>query len=77
MSGPPEAAAATVACTVNGSAHEAPAGASVLDLVMLLGFGGRPIAVEVNETVVPKKALGACMIKAGDRIEIVTLVGGG
>ena len=45
--------------------------------VAALGLAGRPLAVEVNAEVVPRARLAACMLKAGDRIEIVTLVGGG
>jgi thiamine biosynthesis protein ThiS len=33
--------------------------------------------VEVNEQVVPRRSLPACKLSEGDRIEIVTLVGGG
>lgn len=70
-------AAGTVPCTVNGEPFAAAAGASVRDVVATLGLEGRPIAVEVNERVVPRGDLGRCMLKSGDRIEIVTLVGGG
>jgi thiamine biosynthesis protein ThiS len=31
----------------------------------------------VNESVVPRRRLQDCMLSAGDRLEIVTLVGGG
>jgi sulfur carrier protein len=46
-------------------------------VVAALGLAGRPLAVEVNEEVVPRARLADCMLKAGDRLEIVTLVGGG
>ena len=62
---------------VNGDPHTARPGDSVLDLLEALGLGGRPVAVEVNEQVVPRARLGGCMLKAGDRLEIVSLVGGG
>lgn len=62
---------------VNGEAYPAPPGASALDVVAALGLAGRPLAVEVNEAVVPRARLADCMLKAGDRLEIVTLVGGG
>ena len=62
---------------VNGEPYPAAPGASALDVVAALGLAGRPLAVEVNEEVVPRARLAACMLKAGDRIEIVTLVGGG
>ena len=66
-----------VACTVNGAAYEAPPRASALDVVTAFGLADRPIAVEVNERVVPRPQLAGCMIQDGDRLEIVTLVGGG
>lgn len=63
--------------TVNGAAHEIAAGSSAADLVAGAGLAGRPLAVEVNERIVPRRDLAGCMLHAGDRIEIVTLVGGG
>jgi thiamine biosynthesis protein ThiS len=33
--------------------------------------------VEINERIVPRRDLAAWALAAGDRIEIVTLVGGG
>ena len=35
------------------------------------------IAVELNERVVPKKEHGATRLHPGDKIEVVTLIGGG
>lgn len=63
--------------TVNGERRAVESGASALDVVAELGLAGRPVAVEVNERVVPRRDLSACMLSAGDRLEIVTLVGGG
>lgn len=71
------AAGDRVTVTVNGESHVAAAGATALDVVVSLGFEGRPVAVEVNERVVPRRHLGDCMLSSGDRLEIVTLVGGG
>lgn len=62
---------------VNGEPYTARPGDTVLDLLEALGLGGRPVAVEVNEQVVPRARLGGCMLEAGDRLEIVSLVGGG
>lgn len=62
---------------VNGEPFTARAGDSVLDVLAALGLGGRPVAVEVNEQVVPRARLAGCMLEGGDRLEIVTLVGGG
>lgn len=35
------------------------------------------VAVEVNEDVVPRRAFSAHRLHEGDRVEIVTFVGGG
>jgi sulfur carrier protein len=62
---------------VNGESRAVPAGSTAGDLVTALGFAGRPLAVEVNEEVVPRARLADCRLAAGDRLELVTLVGGG
>jgi sulfur carrier protein len=62
---------------VNGEPRATRAAATALDVVTELGFAGRPVAVEVNERVVPRRDLAGCMLTNGDRLEIVTLVGGG
>lgn len=69
--------AADVSVTVNGEVRPVATGTTALDLVESLGLAGRPLAVEVNETVVPRSRLADRPLVAGDRIEIVTLVGGG
>jgi len=67
----------TVAIVVNGDARSMPAGSTAHDLVVLLGLAGRPLAVEINERVVPRSSLADCRLSDGDRLELVTLVGGG
>lgn len=69
--------AAAVGIVVNGERRAVAAGSSALDVLVELDLAGRPIAVEVNERVVPRGQLAACMLRDGDRLEIVTLVGGG
>jgi sulfur carrier protein len=73
----PDGAAETILVAVNGEPHRVARGATAHDVVVALGFAGRPLAVEVNEAVVPRASLAGCMLAAGDRVEIVTLVGGG
>ena len=70
-------ASAGLTITVNGDSLSVAVGTTALDVVESLGLTGRPIAVEVNEAVVPRARLAGCMLEAGDRLEIVTLVGGG
>lgn len=73
-SSPPDG---VVRVSVNGEPREFARGASALDAVTALGLAGRPLAMEINERIVPRRDLAACMLHDGDRIEIVTLVGGG
>lgn len=74
---PPEGAPASLSVTVNGEPRAFAAGASALDAVTALGLAGRPLAMEINERIVPRRDLAEWRLAAGDRIEIVTLVGGG
>jgi len=66
-----------VAIVVNGAAREMPAGSTEADLGADLGLAGRPLAVEHNAQVVPRARMADCRLVSGDRLEIVTLVGGG
>ncbi len=80
MSSPRGAADGTsppVSLIVNGARRSIVAGATALDVVVELGLEGRPVAVELNEQVVPRAQLAGCILREGDRMEIVTLVGGG
>ena len=63
--------------TVNGEAKDCPGVATVADLVRSLGLERSPCAVEVNARLVPKARHAAHELHADDRVEIVTLVGGG
>lgn len=62
---------------VNGQAKQVAAGATVKDLLAALGLGGKPVAVERNREVVPRAKHGETPLAAGDRLELVTFVGGG
>lgn len=42
-----------------------------------LGLGGRRIAVELNEDILPRSQHGETRLADGDRIEIVHAIGGG
>lgn len=63
--------------TVNGEPRDAPEGATVETLVAALGIDRRKIAVERNQEIVPRTQHAATRLAEGDRIEIVTMVGGG
>jgi sulfur carrier protein len=63
--------------TVNGDAHEVPAGITVRGLVETLGLTDGPVAVERNREVVPRAEHSSTELNAGDVLEIVHFVGGG
>jgi thiamine biosynthesis protein ThiS len=62
---------------VNGEAHEAATGTTVAALLAQLKMQPRLVAVERNRDLVPRSQHAQCTLEPGDRIEIVTLVGGG
>ncbi|MCK6480044.1 MAG: sulfur carrier protein ThiS [Planctomycetaceae bacterium] len=62
---------------LNGAEREVPDGTTVLALLEQAGIDRRRCAVELNREVVPKASHGARTLAAGDRVEIVTMVGGG
>jgi sulfur carrier protein len=62
---------------VNGEARELPAGSTLAALLGLLGIKQPHVAVELNLEVVPRAQHGETILHEGDRLEVVTLVGGG
>jgi sulfur carrier protein len=62
---------------VNGEPYEVPPGTTIAALLARLQMQPRLVAVERNRDLVPRGQHAACTLEAGDRLEIVTLVGGG
>jgi sulfur carrier protein len=62
---------------VNGNPREVDECVSVADLLDDLGVRQPHVAVELNLEVVPRGQHAATVLRDGDRLEIVTLVGGG
>ncbi|MEJ5339052.1 MAG: sulfur carrier protein ThiS [Aquificaceae bacterium] len=64
---------------VNGKELEVKENITLLALLESSGIQVRPVglAVAVNEEIVPKSKYGECILKDGDRVEIVNIVGGG
>jgi thiamine biosynthesis protein ThiS len=62
---------------LNGKAHEVPGETTVADLMESLGLRTEIVAVEVNEGLVARARRAEHCLAEGDRVEIVTLVGGG
>lgn len=63
--------------TVNDKEQTLNERCTVRQLLEQHGFARSPCAVEVNRQVVPKGKHNDHLLADGDRIEIVTLVGGG
>jgi thiamine biosynthesis protein ThiS len=62
---------------VNGEEHRVPAGLTLASLLRKLELPATRLAVERNRDVVPRERYDAVKLEDGDRLEIVTLVGGG
>lgn len=62
---------------VNGEPREAAACSTLATLLEQLKLKSRYVAVERNRELVPRARHAECALEEGDRLEIVTLVGGG
>jgi sulfur carrier protein len=66
-----------VKIVVNDVEREVSEGTSIAQLLTELAMTGRHLAVEVNLELVPRARHAEHTLHAGDRLEIVTFVGGG
>lgn len=62
---------------VNGEPREVAVGATVASLLHELNLPSQRVAVEVNLEIVPRDRHHGQTLREGDRLEVVTLVGGG
>jgi thiamine biosynthesis protein ThiS len=67
----------TMKIRLNGEDREFTDGISVAELLDELKLTGKPVAVEVNLELVTKAHHTECRLAPGDRVEVVSLVGGG
>lgn len=67
----------TIRVLINGEWREVRSGITLADLLKELKLADKPVAVERNLQVVPKAKHPETPLADGDRLEIVTLVGGG
>ena len=63
--------------TVNGKQIQLTSEMSVADYLKQNNYQINRIAVEMNEEILPKYSYSETMLKNGDRLEVVTFVGGG
>lgn len=61
----------------NGEERELPGAMSIADLLRSLELDARQVAVEVNLELAPRGSHQEWILCEGDRVEVVTLVGGG
>lgn len=63
--------------TINGEAKTIPDSITAAALIQELDLAGKRIAIEVNQTIIPRSKLDNHQIQPGDRVEIVHAIGGG
>lgn len=62
---------------VNGKPREIDGETPLLALLEALGVNPRVVAVGINGDVIPKDTYAAAVVREGDDVEIVRMVGGG
>lgn len=63
--------------TLNGDPRELPSNTTVLELLQILGYADKRVAVERNGDIVPKSQHDTTALNDSDQLEIVVAVGGG
>lgn len=67
----------SVILSVNGEPRGCSDGTTVADLLRELKMQPKYVAVERNFELIPRQMHEECLLRDGDSLEIVTLVGGG
>jgi sulfur carrier protein len=62
---------------LNGQEQALDTGTTLTQLIATFADDPRGIAIERNLEIVPKSAWDGCVLKDGDRLEVVQFVGGG
>ena len=62
--------------TINGKEYELN-GKTVEEALAELDYAGQRVAVELNESIVPKDQYASTVLYEGDHLEVVRFVGGG
>jgi len=74
---PPPDQSTAIAVVVNGATTTMERGTTVTSLLERLGIVAPRVAVEINLAVIERDAFSRTTLKEGDRVEIVSFVGGG
>jgi sulfur carrier protein len=62
---------------VNGEEISLPQNSNIDDLIKQLGYQNKRIAIEINESIIPKSKYSSFVLGTKDRIEVINAVGGG
>ena len=68
---------AFVKIIVNGEKISLPQNSNIEDLILHLGYQNQRIAIEINESIIPKSSYSLALLKELDKIEVISAVGGG
>ncbi|PSO49925.1 MAG: thiamine biosynthesis protein ThiS [Cyanobacteria bacterium SW_9_44_58] len=66
-----------ITVTVNGDAIACSPQTPVAEVIAQLNYNPRLVAIEYNGEILHRQHWGNTLVKEGDRLEIVTIVGGG
>ena len=62
---------------VNGEKISLPEDSNIEDLIVHLGYQSQRIAIEINESIIPKSNHSSFLLKDLDKVEVINAVGGG
>ena len=62
---------------VNGEKISLPEDSNIEDLIVHLGYQNQRIAIEINESIIPKSNHSSFLLQDLDKVEIINAVGGG
>lgn len=63
--------------SINGETQQFSTPLSVTNLIEILGYTGKRIALERNGEIVPRSTYSQVQLADGDKLEVVVAVGGG
>ena len=62
---------------LNGENKQVDTGTNIEQLLQVIGLGGKRLAIEVNEQIVPRSEFSETTLQESDKVEIVQAIGGG
>jgi sulfur carrier protein len=62
---------------VNGEPRTAPVGTTIAGLLKELEIRTERVAIELNQAILDRSEFGGCLLRDGDRVEIISFIGGG